>query len=398
MSTASSAAEDSDESRYPLSYVSKKRKRAEVESTSAPKPRLQSDLSVTETINQLRLSSSLSSSYDLSNLASGFEMNADTNNGANTSDADNINYINEADEKEIYWWSTKASLGSLDIDEKRLPLVLARDVTFSQFAKRVEIIKARRFLDYQNGTVTIIELPTAEHEITHAKFTRQFTSAFNNVSAQDDICVLGAIKLYTNLPSNEYQEPDACFIPRRLLGQPAQNPCDRNGNPWPSIIFEVASSETLQHVKAKINKFWLAPNRCEDVIVIKLGNWERRCRNTTTRRPLRRLRCLKFCRAATLRQNPNATRFEPIEEIEFGSVYANGRESQFCSNPHMKWITIDCDCIYADCAQPPPLPSFYTIISSQQPYPQPQSLLQRPGVAIDLYDIQQDIFLAMGPN
>jgi len=36
--------------------------------------------------------------------------------------------------------------------------------------------------------------------------------------------------LYTNLPTNEYEEPDACFVPRRLLDpqNPAQNPCDRN--------------------------------------------------------------------------------------------------------------------------------------------------------------------------
>ena len=36
--------------------------------------------------------------------------------------------------------------------------------------------------------------------------------------------------LYTNLLSDEYEEPDACFIPKRLLDplNPAQNPCDRN--------------------------------------------------------------------------------------------------------------------------------------------------------------------------
>jgi hypothetical protein len=97
-------------------------------------------------------------------------------------------------------------------------------------------------------------------------------------------------------------------------------------------------------------------------------------------------------------------------QIEFGSVYANGRESQFCNGPHMKWITIDCNCIFTGCPQPPPLPSFHAVVSSQlfpQPQgpPQPQGSqpqvpypLQRPGIAIDLYDIQQAIFRAMGPN
>ncbi|CAJ0838745.1 306_t:CDS:2 [Entrophospora sp. SA101] len=294
--------------------------------------------------------------------------------------------LSSTDEKEKNWWLSKDSLGSLGVEEER-------DVTFSRFAKRVEIIKARRFFDYRNGTITIIELPTGEHEVTHSKFSRQFTSAFNNALAQDDIEDWGA--------KNEYEEPDACFIPKRLLDplNPAQNTCDQNGNPWPTIILEIASSETLQHVKDKIIDYWLVPNRCEDVIVIKIGTWSGRRHNNQTRRPLRRLRCLKFCRTATLQQNPNATTFDAIEEIEFGSVYANGRESHFCTGPHMKWITINRDCIYAGCPQPPQLPNLFSVISSvpfrppQFPYP-----LQTSGVAIDLYDIQQSIFQAMGPN
>ncbi|RIA80882.1 hypothetical protein C1645_583752 [Glomus cerebriforme] len=263
---------------------------------------------------------------------------------------------------------------------------------------RVEKIKARKYFDYRNGTITIIELPTGPHEVTHTRFSRQFLSAFSNATRQDDVENWGAKSLFTNLPTNEREEPDACFVPKRLLTQnPALNPCDRDGNPWPTIIFEVASSETLAHVRRKINDYWLRPNRCEDVIVIKIGNWRTRRRNGTTRRPLRRLRCLKFCRAETLRQNPNATTFDPIEEIEFGSVFANGRESDFCTGPHMKWLTIDCDCIFNGCPQP--LPSFYHIASSrpfmipQFPYP-----LVNPGVAIDLFDLQEAIFDAMGPN
>ena len=75
---------------------------------SAPKRQLQriasqsSDLTVA--ITQLRLNSSLSSSYDLNNQASG--VNTDTN-------------INEADEKEKNWWLSKDSLGSLGVEEER---------------------------------------------------------------------------------------------------------------------------------------------------------------------------------------------------------------------------------------------------------------------------------------
>jgi hypothetical protein len=112
MSTASSA-EDSDVSGYSLSYVSKKRKSAKVESTSAPKRRSQrnasqnSDLAVAT--SQLSL-----------NLASRFEVNTDTDSDTGSiSDSTNIKNINEANEKEKNWWMTKDSLGSLGVDEKR---------------------------------------------------------------------------------------------------------------------------------------------------------------------------------------------------------------------------------------------------------------------------------------
>ncbi|CAG8517507.1 9377_t:CDS:1, partial [Paraglomus occultum] len=95
MSTASFN-DETDTSRYYASYVSKKRKNTKVEGSSAPKRQSRriasqsSDLTVA--ITQLRLNSSLSSSYDLN--------------------------INEADEKEKNWWLSKDSLGSLGVEEE----------------------------------------------------------------------------------------------------------------------------------------------------------------------------------------------------------------------------------------------------------------------------------------
>ena len=65
----------------------------------------------------------------------------------------------------------------------------------------------------------------------------------------------------------------------------------------------------------------------------------------------------------------------------------------------MKWLTIDRDCIFNGCLQPPSLPSFYHIASSK-PFVVPQfpHPLVNPGVAIDLFDIQEQIFDAMGSN
>ena len=65
---------------------------------------------------------------------------------------------------------------------------MARDVKYKNFIKRVEKIKARKYFDYQNGTVTIIELPNGEHEVTTTKFGSQFTNAVdNNTKPQDGV-------------------------------------------------------------------------------------------------------------------------------------------------------------------------------------------------------------------
>ncbi|CAG8548586.1 3370_t:CDS:2, partial [Paraglomus occultum] len=268
-----------------------------------------------------------------------------------------------AEKNATKWWLERTLK---PIDNEKLPIVVATGVTWKLFAKRAEKAKARRFWDFSNGTVTIIELPTSGHEGTARKFGYMFMEAFRNASRQDRVDDLGSKSLYTNLQTNKYEEPDTCFMPRRLLNpqNPTRYPCDHEGTPWPTIIVEVAFSETLEHVREKINNYWLAPNRAEDVIVIKLGSWKEK-RHDRNGNPLRRLLCQKFCRRATLQQNPNATTFEPVQEIEFGSIYRNGRPAVISSLPF------------------PP----------QTPVP-----LSVPGVAIDLYDIQELIFFYMGPN
>ena len=74
----------------------------------------------------------------------------------------------------------------------RLPIIVATGVTWNVFAKRAEKAKARRFWDFKDGTVTIIELPTPAHEATHSRFSHQFQNAFNDAASQDDIESWGA--------------------------------------------------------------------------------------------------------------------------------------------------------------------------------------------------------------
>lgn len=68
----------------------------------------------------------------------------------------------------------------------RLPLVLAKNVTFNQFAKWV--INHKRFFDYQKGTVTIIELHTGKYESANSKLSYLFINAIDsNTTLQDGV-------------------------------------------------------------------------------------------------------------------------------------------------------------------------------------------------------------------
>ncbi|CAG8643439.1 4950_t:CDS:2 [Paraglomus occultum] len=42
-----------------------------------------------------------------------------------------------------------------------------------------------------------------------------FMDTFRNVPPQDGVDDLGVKSLYTNLQIDEYEEPDACLVPRR---------------------------------------------------------------------------------------------------------------------------------------------------------------------------------------
>ncbi|CAG8621458.1 9418_t:CDS:2 [Acaulospora colombiana] len=163
----------------------------------------------------------------------------------------------EATDEEKRWW----------FEGIRPCINNERNVPFKEFAEKSEKAKAKRFWDHDKGTVMIIELPYGDHEGAICEFISRFRNHFNNMASQDDIRCWGAKSLY-DLATGEYKEPDACFVPRRLLNlpNPVLNPCDNGGNPWPTIILEVASFEILDHVKNKVNNFWLIPNRCEDVL------------------------------------------------------------------------------------------------------------------------------------
>ena len=78
----------------------------------------------------------------------------------------------------------------------RLPLILVENVSYKEFEKKCERAGASKFWEYENGTVTIIELPRRDHEIAHGEFSKQFLSAFHNVPFQDQVDNVGSTSMY----------------------------------------------------------------------------------------------------------------------------------------------------------------------------------------------------------
>ncbi|CAJ0907726.1 10793_t:CDS:2, partial [Entrophospora sp. SA101] len=307
--------------------------------------------------------------------------------------------INKANEKEKKWWID----GNYKIiDEKRLPLILVENVSYKEFEKKCERANASKFWEYENGIVTIIELPKRDHEIAHGEFSYQFLSAFHNVPYQDRVSEVGSTSMYFSVFSLQayiiisnltqlysacytsgdgrrrgtYKQSDSSFVPS-LLPKPAQYPSDSEGNPLPTVIVEVANTQTFASIIQKTTQFWLAPNRVEDVIILKLWHWDsNRDQNGT---PLRRLtvqycfvvsfhlfHCLiiVLCFGSAINSVVKqafkcmgiTNQLKWYELIEFGTIDRNRQPYGGCSAPGMRTLSISPHCIYKGCAcRNPPL-------------------------------------------
>ncbi|POG82823.1 hypothetical protein GLOIN_2v1493963 [Rhizophagus irregularis DAOM 181602=DAOM 197198] len=160
---------------------------------------------------------------------------------------------------------------------------------------------------------------------------------------------------------------------------------DQQGNPWPTIIAEVANSESLSRIIHMTTQFWLAPNRVEDVD-----------QNGT---PLRRFTvqyCFFCChfiyficliivlyfgsainsvvQQAYKLQNVHGN-YQPVQIIEFGTIDRNNQPYNGCTAAGMCIMNIFPGCIFRGYPQVPPYP-----INN---------------VVIDFFPIQQAIFRAM---
>ncbi|PKY55082.1 hypothetical protein RhiirA4_474318 [Rhizophagus irregularis] len=231
----------------------------------------------------------------------------------------------------------------------RLPLILMENVTYDEFEKKCERATASKFWEYRDKNVIIIELPRGDHEVAHSEFIRQFIRQ----DPQDTIRDIGSKTYYSaefkGLKGSSRQA-DVSLIPKYLPNLPKYL-SDPEGNTWPTIICEIASTQSLKSIIQKTTQFWLAPNRVEDIIIFKL--WPSKLGRNQDKNPLRRLTCYKFCR----RTSPKDAygNYQPIQVIEFGTINSDGNPYYGCSTLGSCTLSISPHCIYKGCTYPYPL-------------------------------------------
>ncbi|RIB03884.1 hypothetical protein C2G38_2223848 [Gigaspora rosea] len=209
--------------------------------------------------------------------------------------------------------------------------------------KKCEIANAARCWEFDDSIVIIYELPNCDHEVTHGEFTLQFMFAFANLPFQDRVSSIGATTC-RDPARRSAKQPDASFVPK-CLPKSSPHPSDAQDNPWPTVVCEVARSQSLRHILHKVNSFWLAPNRSED--------------------------CYKFCREASLLAGQTQGNFRPVQTLEFGTINKYDVLYNGCLAPGMRTLTITSACVYKGHNPPHPLSV---------------------NVVIDLFNIQQEIF------
>ncbi|RIA81053.1 hypothetical protein C1645_791329 [Glomus cerebriforme] len=169
------------------------------------------------------------------------------------------------------------------------------NVTYDKFEKKCERATASKFWEYRDGNVIIIELPRGDHEIAHREFSRQFIRQ----DSQDTVRDVGSKTCYSagrKGPKGSSKQAKVSLVPKGLPN-PAEYPSDPEGNPWPTIICEIANIQSLKSIIQKTTQFWLAPNRVEDIIIFKL--WSSKSERNRDRNPLRRL-TVQYCLCFTL--------------------------------------------------------------------------------------------------
>jgi len=190
-----------------------------------------------------------------------------------------------------------------ELTPNKLPLIVGREISLQEFQRKCEtslgIFPGKERTP--QGDVIIYEMPSRVHNSVASCIWEQIATVMgaNAVPLAQRIVAIGTSDCTSGGTTNQ---GDNGFIPYNLP-RPAMNAADAEGNAWPTLVVEVAYSESLPHAQNKALTFWLGANTTvQDVLVFKIFN---QYANGT-----RRLRVQLFSRGAAA---------NPVHDIDFGT-------------------------------------------------------------------------------
>ncbi|CAG8658400.1 16583_t:CDS:2 [Funneliformis mosseae] len=263
------------------------------------------------------------------------------------------------------WWEEGNIHPQAKWEEAKLPYVIAKDITLDEYEKRTDEFNVHGLWEWINYEVIIYELPLKRHETFIGSITSEIMEKCLPAKRTDaEIGNLGAIRTRVD---NSGKEADACFRPSKPPVQPP-NGSDREGEPWPNIVIEVAYSESEQHVLDKVKKYWLGNlDRVHDAIVVKIDP-------VSTGQIPKRMQAWHFCisdKRHRYRDVPHRTYFE------FGTHDKDGNPIDIQQGQCI--IKISLDCLYHD--------KFPDIVIPRQLLPDP--------IVLDFFLIRESFLLLL---
>ncbi|CAG8561892.1 13108_t:CDS:2, partial [Dentiscutata heterogama] len=174
------------------------------------------------------------------------------------------------------WWNQGNLHPLAEWEKVKLPYVLAENVTIDKYEERADRFNVHACWEWvaklekygiMLGEVIVYELPFQPHEVCICEISHLMMEQCLPVKRTGAaINSLGATRTRAK---GFCKEPDGSFRPDKSAVD-SPNGSDRLNAPWPNIVLEVASSESISHVKDKARKYWLNGNRVHDVIIVKL--------------------------------------------------------------------------------------------------------------------------------
>ncbi|CAG8732478.1 3895_t:CDS:2, partial [Racocetra persica] len=217
------------------------------------------------------------------------------------------------------WWNQGNFHPKAEWGKVILPYTLAENVTIDKYEERTDRFNVRGCWEWDAklekngivlGDVTVYELPLQPHEICIEAISTLIKKECIPVYGTDaEIFSLAATRTRVK---NHCKEPDGSFRPEKSSVE-LPDGSDGLDAPWPNLVVEVASSESVSHVKEKARSYWLYNNRVHDVIIVKLYD-------AAENQVPRRMKVWHYCISGTYVQY----KLKPKNKFEFGTQDANG--------------------------------------------------------------------------